>query len=279
MGAQLDGLKPTEHARVIDLVETTGIDIGDWSNFAGGAQKAATNPKYCYEWAFVQAGRAVVANLWHREMHEESSQVAVVMRLKNRDEFKGVRKNRLERLHDALLHARDNDLPLRVIINAGSMTEADHDDVRSDRVTARRLDLMPWHVASYDDSSGTWTLYRGPGDRGSVDQFDSTTVAQDVQRRTAITNTFVRKPEVRQAALRRAGGRCEHCGDIGFIMLDGMVFLETHHVIPLSEGGPDAVSNVAALCPNHHREAHFGAKRAAIRQKLISRLRVNTGGA
>lgn len=275
MGSQLDALRPTERARVLDLVEAAGIDVSDWSNFAGGAQKAASNPKYCYEWAFVQPDRAVVVNLWHRQMHEESSKVAVIMRLKNRDEFKGVRKNRLERLQDALLHARAKGVPLRVIINAGTMTDSDQDDVQSAHVTARLLDLMPWHVASYDDSTGTWKLCRGPGAHGSVDQFDTRTVPQEVQQRTTVAKAFVRSPEVRRVALRRAAGRCEYCGALGFVMLDGMVFLETHHVVPLSEGGPDVVDNVAALCPNHHREAHFGANGCAMRRQLIAQLRMN----
>jgi 5-methylcytosine-specific restriction protein A len=30
-------------------------------------------------------------------------------------------------------------------------------------------------------------------------------------------------------------------------------YLETHHVISLSEQGPGKVTNVIALCPNDHR--------------------------
>jgi 5-methylcytosine-specific restriction protein A len=59
---------------------------------------------------------------------------------------------------------------------------------------------------------------------------------------------------------------------LGFLMADGGIYLETHHVIPLSEGGPDIDSNVAALCPNHHREAHFGKMRNEMRQELLQRL-------
>jgi 5-methylcytosine-specific restriction protein A len=51
-------------------------------------------------------------------------------------------------------------------------------------------------------------------------------------------------------------------------MPDGKVFLETHHVIPLSEGGGDTEGNVVALCPNHHREAHHGANRDRMRIEL-----------
>ena len=55
-------------------------------------------------------------------------------------------------------------------------------------------------------------------------------------------------------------------------MCDGGVYLETHHVIPLSEGGSDTQRNVAALCANHHREAHHGARAPEIRDFLLKKL-------
>src|SRR5437870_3293951 len=84
---------------------------------------------------------------------------------------------------------------------------------------------------------------------------------------------FVRNSALRAAALRRANGRCEFCRKPGFAMSDGKVFLETHHVIALSAGGRDSVDNVAAVCPNHHREAHHGSRAEAIREALPNRLR------
>ena len=47
------------------------------------------------------------------------------------------------------------------------------------------------------------------------------------------------------------------------------IYLETHHIVPLSEDGSDIVQNVAALCANHHREAHHGAARANIKASLL----------
>ena len=48
------------------------------------------------------------------------------------------------------------------------------------------------------------------------------------------------------------------------------MFLETHHVIALSEGGPDVEWNVVAICPNDHRRAHYGEDRIALRKRLIA---------
>jgi hypothetical protein len=28
------------------------------------------NPKYCYDWSFVELGKVVVLNLWHHSMKE-----------------------------------------------------------------------------------------------------------------------------------------------------------------------------------------------------------------
>jgi 5-methylcytosine-specific restriction protein A len=76
---------------------------------------------------------------------------------------------------------------------------------------------------------------------------------------------------VRDIALKRAGGRCElpSCLAHGFRKGDGSIYLETHHVIPLSAGGSDSPSNVVALCPNHHREAHYGETRDQLQEQFV----------
>lgn len=75
-----------------------------------------------------------------------------------------------------------------------------------------------------------------------------------------------------------AKGRCEGCGqDAPFIKEStGLPFLEVHHVIQLSEDGPDTVENAVALCPNCHRRLHLGQDKATMRAELyknISRLK------
>jgi 5-methylcytosine-specific restriction protein A len=60
--------------------------------------------------------------------------------------------------------------------------------------------------------------------------------------------------------LERASGICEQCNeDAPFKRKkDGTPYLEVHHRIPLSEGGFDTVGNAIAVCPNCHRELHYG---------------------
>ncbi|MCU7196714.1 HNH endonuclease [Turicibacter sanguinis] len=77
---------------------------------------------------------------------------------------------------------------------------------------------------------------------------------------TIVSKTYKRNPEVVVATLRRAKGYCEKCGSKApFIRKsDNTPYLEVHHKIPLSEGGNDNLKNTIALCPNCHRELHFG---------------------
>lgn len=77
-----------------------------------------------------------------------------------------------------------------------------------------------------------------------------------------VANTFKRNPDVVAEVLERAKGFCERCkSPAPFIKAsDGTPYLEVHHTIPLSEGGDDTVDNAVALCPNCHRELHFGIK-------------------
>ncbi len=67
---QLEDLRPVEKRRVFDLVKEAGLDVSDWANFSRGPKWTAANPKYCYEWAFVEPGRVVILSLWHAQLQE-----------------------------------------------------------------------------------------------------------------------------------------------------------------------------------------------------------------
>lgn len=85
--------------------------------------------------------------------------------------------------------------------------------------------------------------------------------AQKKPEKIHITSTgYQRNPDVIAEVLIRADGICEQChSPAPFLRAsDGTPYLEVHHIIPLSEGGDDTVENALALCPNCHREAHFG---------------------
>lgn len=83
---------------------------------------------------------------------------------------------------------------------------------------------------------------------------------------------YRRDAAVRSYVIQRSKGRCEHCGTLGFELADGSFYVEAHHVIALSAQGPDTVNNVIALCPEHHRQAHYGKSAAALETAFIEKL-------
>jgi 5-methylcytosine-specific restriction enzyme A len=77
-----------------------------------------------------------------------------------------------------------------------------------------------------------------------------------------IQKGFKRNADVISTVLERANGVCENCNqDAPFIGASKMKpYLEVHHKILLSKDGEDTVENAMALCPNCHKEFHFGVK-------------------
>lgn len=67
--------------------------------------------------------------------------------------------------------------------------------------------------------------------------------------------------------------QCELCKRESFITLKGEPYLEVHHVIPLSQNGPDEISNAVALCPACHRELHFGRDKDKLQQQLYAQIK------
>ena len=71
--------------------------------------------------------------------------------------------------------------------------------------------------------------------------------------------SFKRDPEVIAWAKQRAGGVCELCEqEAPFRDRNDQPYLETHHIVPLAQEGPDTPDNTVAICPNCHRECHHG---------------------
>lgn len=90
---------------------------------------------------------------------------------------------------------------------------------------------------------------------------------------TVPTTTYERDPEVKKWVLSQADGRCECCGELAPFTNDkGCPFLEVHHLRTLADGGSDKVTNAVAVCPNCHRELHFGVNRSVMLKQMYGRL-------
>lgn len=191
--------------------------------------------------------------------------------------------------------------PMRLIINEGIRRALEELGKGKSTVKLRKLDPMEWFVHAYDDVTGNCLLIRGtpaaapnagvreaaleaveidslpaqtapvepvepqPEVPAYVDQFSEPAAAAQ---REATVMVRERSAAVRARVLQRAHGVCELCGKPGFVTAAGSIYLETHHVVPLSLEGPDHESNVVALCPNDHRRAHFGSDRDTLAIRL-----------
>lgn len=90
---------------------------------------------------------------------------------------------------------------------------------------------------------------------------------------TVTTTSYVRDPAVKAWVLQAANGRCEGCDSPApFIGMDGLPYLEVHHVMPLSSHGSDKTTNAVALCPNCHRRCHYSKDRDEFKLSLYQRV-------
>lgn len=84
-----------------------------------------------------------------------------------------------------------------------------------------------------------------------------------------------RSEAVKHYVLRRGNGVSECCTrPAPFKRKDGRPYLEPHHITRMADGGPDHPRWAAGVCPNCHREAHYGADREAVNQRISERLEV-----
>lgn len=87
-------------------------------------------------------------------------------------------------------------------------------------------------------------------------------------RKDVSASSYERDPHVVAWILRNSEGACESClNPSPFNKSDGLYYLEVHHLKRLADGGSDTVNNAIAVCPNCHRELHYGENRG---QKLRS---------
>lgn len=93
---------------------------------------------------------------------------------------------------------------------------------------------------------------------------------------TSVTQ-YQRDVQVKAWILKNAEGICECCDqEAPFSGPDGRPYLEVHHVRKLAEKGADSTENAVAVCPNCHRELHYGQYSKSLVEKLyekISRLK------
>lgn len=94
------------------------------------------------------------------------------------------------------------------------------------------------------------------------------------KKKNVTVQQVVRDPYIAEYAKRRANGMCQLCMlPAPFNKANGDPYLESHHIIWLSEGGADSIENTVALCPNCHRKMHVVNLPEDV-QRLIERNKV-----
>jgi 5-methylcytosine-specific restriction protein A len=297
----IESLRPQREGMIMDMVAEAGIDVSQWSVKKDGSPvlNPRANPNYCYEWAFGGNGEPTALCIWHPSLKVSQGAISYEDSLRqyaleldrlaidrtNPSHVKSRARDQAKRARnfDSLLqHAFRKSKPVRAIVLLGEARAAAALGWETSKVKYRSLDPEQWYVHSYSDDDGTFRLVRSvplatatiPAAPESttpvfVDQFS---LPESGAKNVYVGTAFARSPAVRQAVLLRGNGVCECCGQPGFRMDTGAVFLETHHVIPLSEGGPDVEWNVVAICPNDHRRAHFWDERKNLRSQLVAKL-------
>ena len=92
------------------------------------------------------------------------------------------------------------------------------------------------------------------------------------KRREQTLSVHERDPKVKAWIIKNAKGKCECCGDDGFIKEDGNTYLEVHHLRLLSENGSDTPQNAIALCANCHCKLHYAKNKEEMRKDLIKKI-------
>lgn len=309
--SDLATLLPNRRNAVYDLVYRAGVRVASWSWTSAGNPVATprSNPAYCYNWSFGGNNEPSVACLWHESFSIETGRIVcrgnmrqlaadlddVASRsgedpdVRNRARNQAARARAVDHL---ISNSAAGDGGLRVIVNEGRMRSEKSLGHDRSAVKVRILDGAPWHIEQYDVQTGTFLIVRsteaaalapaqkvlvptepvGQPQQKYADQFDAGADSPEQQQATGLA--YARSPLVRAHVLARAEGLCEFCNAPGFVTRSGAVYLETHHVIPLSESGADRVWNVVALCPNDHREAHFSERAPAMREELLEYLAI-----
>jgi hypothetical protein len=271
----LSDIKPRKKERVMDLVEEAGISTKQWAYKANGEPfrgEPAANPNYCYEWCFRNdKANVAVLNVWHEQLVEKEGEIQITINIRKvGDESSNTSRKRRAVSMDSLIRvASMSDWTIRTIIMDGRQLNDG-----TEKASQRMLDPVQWHISHYDADTGDCLLVRGPGESMFVDQFDLRKEEQNLK--SVMTNVYERSEQVRRHVLERAAGNCEYCGKQGFKTISGRRYLETHHIEPLSLGGKDDLTNVIALCPHHHRYAHYSEEVESFKVELNKILSATT---
>jgi predicted HNH restriction endonuclease len=147
-------------------------------------------------------------------------------------------------------------------------TDADFDHIRHP-LRAATIPLSPAAFGTILERSRANLLelnaIRLAADAASVAALERQAENLDPQNRERLSRVIERGPLCDRVKAAR-GYKCQICEAKGlhphaFMKRDGSPYAEAHHVQPVSKliAGSLGMQNIMVLCPNHHRQAHYGS--------------------
>lgn len=249
---KLSEIRPIRKERVYNLLKEAGIEVRRDRYFL--SRPAFNEPKivilnFWYEKQIVQQGQNIVVN-W--QLPTTVKEPSARMRL----------------VHEAILSAIKNKLNIRIIVLDGDMR------TKGSIVSNRSLDRAFWRVTDYNQKTGKCTITRGAEIENAVDDLSDVPEGNNFPDRSKVVVQVIKRDNrVRAHAIKRANGKCEYCHVRGFQTINGGFYVEAHHIIALCDSGRDTVDNVLALCPQHHRQAHYGIDAESLELEFIKILK------
>jgi hypothetical protein len=255
--------------------------VSDWANFKGGEEKAATNPKYCYEWSFLQPGKVAVLNLWYEDLKKTDGEYwreLNMLRTAQREKDHN-RKRRALNMDHHIRTAYIEGLPVRVVVLDGRR----NDETGPARANRRELDAERWAVTMYDWETGEALIERGAKPHAAAsDDGDEEWEGFEGEQRIQFVLHRRRERLLRRKKLADArrlnNGRliCEvpNCG-FDFVKRYGELgdgYAQVHHLSPLSNA-PDAghsvtLKDLAVVCANCHAMIHRNGKCRSLKELI-----------
>jgi 5-methylcytosine-specific restriction protein A len=285
-------LWPARKENVYSILNRLGHDLKDWNNIKGGASRAPSNPKYCYNWSFENPGKVFAVCIWYAEISHDESSLFHANNLRGEPMnhsivSRNIRKRRAGVVDNHVQSAYLNQLPIDAILLAGTRLDRTDPSSQASRVRRRQLDTVQWAVTEYDFDSGDFLLTRGAKPVVPFAETIDPEVASfnEGAARRAFRNHRYRERKARLAKLEQAksknGGRliCE-VQDCGFDFLDcygpiGEGYAQVHHLEPLSDaprdGRPVTLDKLAVVCANCHAMIHIGGECRALAGLIQSR--------
>lgn len=126
-------------------------------------------------------------------------------------------------------------------------------------------------ILTFVDNRGTYTLRKPVVLQGELSEENVAFVHQkEPNKQEYVRETFARDRGWVYEAKEKFGHYCLHpnCNNT-FNKQDGLPYIEVHHIIPLYEGGEDAIWNLVVVCAHHHKMAHFADVETQMNLKKI----------